>query len=49
MSGQQRFDGETAPLEALACVHEVCTRFEAEWKDGRAPRIESYLAEAAES
>ena len=38
-----------SPLTQFRQILAVCDRYEAEWKAGRRPRIEDYLAEAPES
>jgi serine/threonine-protein kinase len=36
------------PLTLAGCIDRACNRYEAEWKLGRRPRIEAYLADATE-
>src|SRR5262249_45662734 len=40
--------GDSLPLTVAGCIDRACDHYEAEWKTGRRPQIEAYLAEAAE-
>ena len=48
MSQSASFDGGSLSLTQLGQIMSACDRFEAEWRAGRRPRIEQYLAEASE-
>jgi serine/threonine-protein kinase len=49
MDGELSPGSESLPLTLAGRVDAACDRFEADWKAGRRPRIEAYLAAAAES
>ncbi len=34
-------------IESARRIDEVCRRFEADWREGRQPRIEDYLVDVA--
>ena len=48
MSQPKASDGGCLPLTQFGQIVGACDRFEAEWRAGRRPRIERYLAEASE-
>ena len=48
MSQSEASDGGCLPLTQFGQIVGACDRFEAEWRAGRRPRIEQYLAEASE-
>ena len=48
MSQSASFDGGSLSLTQFGQIMGACDRFEAEWRAGRRPRGEQYLAEASE-
>ena len=48
MSQSASFDGGSLSLTQFGQIMSACDRFEAEWRAGRRPRSEQYLAEASE-
>jgi serine/threonine-protein kinase len=49
MDGESSPGSGALPLTLAGRVDAACDRFEADWKAGRRPRIDAYLADAAES